>query len=387
MATILLIFIYISFISLGLPDSMLGAAWPVMRSDLHIPISIAGLLSIFIVGSTIVSSLASPFILNRLGTGKVVLFSTLLTAIALFCFSIAPSFLFLCIFAIMLGFGGGSIDTALNNYVALHYKAKHMSWLHSLWGVGCTLGPYIMSFFIIYQEGWRRGYLVVSILQFCLAVMLFFSLPLWKIFGDERFEGSKKENTKINFLHIPKALFSLLSFFSYCAVESTTGLWGSSFLVNIKGLSPAVAAKWVSLYFLGITVGRILSGFATMKFGNKAIIRFSLAILLIGILLLFVPMYKDFYVVSFVLIGLGCAPIFPCMIHDTPKKFGSYMSQTMIGFQMASGYLGSATIPPLFGALASVLNLSIFPAYLLVFLVILIFFVEIQNKQIHAVKN
>lgn len=385
MAVLLLAFIYISFISLGLPDSMLGAAWPVIRSDLNLPVYTAGIISLTITSSTVVSSMLNPLIVKKIGTGKIVVISTLFSSVGLFTFSHASSFALLCLSAILIGLGGGSIDAALNNFVALHYQAKHMNWLHSLWGVGTTLGSYIISIFVVYPEGWRKGYLVGSVFQLLLATLFFILLPVWNIYEKDNNDISSniKKNERKKSLLFASAAISVITFFFYCAIETTTGLWASSFLVNYKHISPSIAAKGTSFFFFGITIGRILSGFVSMKLSGKKIIRLSLALLFTGIFVLLTDVPQMIYLFGFALIGFGCASIFPTMMHETPKRFGEDISHIVISMQMAAGYLGSALAPLLFGVVISMIGVYVLPLYLLVLLFILTLFTDLLNYRLN----
>ncbi|MFS0670598.1 MFS transporter [Peribacillus frigoritolerans] len=379
MTTFLLVIIYLAFISLGLPDSLLGVAWPVMQSDYGAPLETAGLLFMTIAGGTIISSLASGMVLKRFGTGNVTLVSCLLTAGALLGFHFAPSLVWLIVCAIPLGLGAGSVDAGLNDYVATQYKAHHMSWLHCFWGVGATFGPIIMAQFISEQNSWRNGYLAISGIQFTLTVILLFTLPLWNrvkkksnITINEEQEDSKgvfyNEDAKhVKPLQIKGVKLALISFLFYCGVESTVGLWGSSFLVNVKELPVSVAAQWVSLYYAGITMGRFITGFITFKMSNRTLIRMGQIIALAGATLLFLPLPSTFSLVGFIMVGLGLAPIFPCMLHETPTRFGKKHSQTIMGYQMAVAYTGSTFIPPLLGFIASHSTIGIFPLCIAVF--------------------
>jgi fucose permease len=379
MTTFLLVIIYLAFISLGLPDSLLGVAWPVMQSDYGAPLETAGLLFMTIAGGTIISSLASGMVLKQFGTGNVTFVSCLLTAGALLGFHFAPSLVWLIVCAIPLGLGAGSVDAGLNDYVATQYKAHHMSWLHCFWGVGATFGPIIMAQFISEQHSWRNGYLAISGIQFTLTVILLFTLPLWNrvkknsnIKINEEQEDSKgvfynEEAKHVKPLQIKGVKLALISFLFYCGVESTVGLWGSSFLVNVKELSVAVAAQWVSLYYAGITMGRFITGFITFKMSNRTLIRMGQIIALAGATLLFLPLPSTFSLVGFIMVGLGLAPIFPCMLHETPTRFGKKHSQTIMGYQMAVAYTGSTFIPPLIGFIASHSTIGIFPFCIAVF--------------------
>lgn len=379
MTTILLVIIYLAFISLGLPDSLLGAAWPVMQSDLGAPLETAGFLFMTIAGGTIISSLFSGKLLKRFGTGKVTFVSVLMTAGALLGFNFAPSVVWLVICAIPLGIGAGAVDAGLNDYVAINYKAHHMSWLHCFWGVGATLGPIIMAQFIMGESSWRSGYFVISGLQFALVIILLFTLPLWNrvtknsnITVKEEAEESNgvindEEEKDLKPLQIKGVKLALVSFLFYCGVEATIGLWGSSFLVNVKGLSAATAAGWVSLYYAGITVGRFITGFITFKMTNRTLIRVGQIIALIGAIILFLPLPSIFSLVGFIIVGLGLAPIFPCMLHETPTRFGKKHSQTIMGYQMAIAYTGTTFVPPLLGFIASHSTIGIFPFCIVVF--------------------
>ncbi|MDK7667178.1 MFS transporter [Cytobacillus oceanisediminis] len=366
MATILLVIIYLAFISLGLPDSVLGAAWPVMQADLGAPLETAGWLFMTIAGGTIISILVSGRILKRFGTGKVSFFSTLMTAAALLGFYFAPSVYWLFLCAIPLGLGAGAIDAGLNDYVAAHYKAHHMSWLHSFWGVGATIGPIIMAQYIAGGNSWSNGYFAIAGIQFVLAIILLLTLPLWnkgkKNNGEAEESGERVDHAEIvKPLQIRGVKLALLSFLFYCGAEATMGLWGSSFLVSMKGLPAAEAAQWVSFYFAGITIGRFITGFITFKVNNRTLIRMGQILALAGAILLFLPFTSVFALAGFVLVGLGLAPIFPCMLHETPARFGKKHSQTIMGYQMAVAYTGSTFLPPVLGFIASHSTIGIFP--------------------------
>ncbi|MCF0148557.1 MAG: MFS transporter [Clostridium sp.] len=382
MLTLLLIIIYISFISLGLPDAILGSAWPMIHQDLNVPVSYAGIITIIISCGTIASSLFSEKIIRRLGTGKVTAFSVLLTAIGLLGVYLSPSFIWICFLAIPLGIGAGSVDSALNNFVALHYKAIHMNWLHSFWGLGATAGPLIMSIFLLKDNGWRLGYATIGSMQVVLVICLFLSLPLWKKFESNRSENTTtNESTKISSLiKVPGVKAALLSFFFYCSAELTTGLWVSSYLVIINGFSVEKAAKWVSLYYLGITIGRFLAGFVSIKLNNKQMIRAGLAICIPGGILLSITYSSNIQLIGLILIGLGFAPIFPANIHDTPNRFGKELSQGIIGIQMASAYVGTTFMPPLFGAISKFVGFEILPYLLLILMLLILVSTERINK-------
>lgn len=333
MATFFLIIIYLAFISLGLPDSLLGVAWPVMQLEYGAPLETAGLLFMTVAGGTIISSLASGTVIKRFGTGKVTFVSVFMTAGALLGFTFSPSLVWLFISAIPLGLGAGAVDAGLNNYVATHYKAHHMSWLHCFWGVGATLGPIIMAQFISGQNAWREGYFTIAGIQFALVIILFFTLPLWNKVAQkshatftempEDNNGMDDEEAKnVKPIQIKGVKLALISFLIYSSVEATMGLWGSSFLVNKKEIPVAVAAQWVSLYYGGITIGRFITGFITLKLGNRTLIRVGQITALAGAAFLLLPLPSGFILAGFIMVGLGLAPIFPGMLHETPTRFG-----------------------------------------------------------------
>ncbi|OLS41127.1 sugar MFS transporter [Bacillus sp. MRMR6] len=364
MATFFLIIIYLAFISLGLPDSLLGVSWPLMRSELGAPLETAGWLFMTIAAGTIISSLATGAVLKRFGTGMVTFVSVLMTAGALLGFHFAPSIFWLFICAIPLGLGAGAVDAGINNYVATHYQAHHMSWLHCFWGVGATMGPVIMAQFITGQQSWRSGYLAIAGLQFALVVILFFSLPLWnKIAGDapKEPETTRPEHDTQKPLQISGVKLALVAFLFYCGAEAAVGLWGSSFLIKMKDLSVDTAAKYVSFYYAGITIGRFITGFITLKINSTTLIRGGQIITLAGAVLLFLPLPSTFLLAGFILVGLGLAPIFPCMLQETPIRFGEKHSQTIMGYQMAVAYTGSTFLPPLLGFVAARSTIGIFP--------------------------
>lgn len=375
MFQLLLVIIYLAFISLGLPDSLLGSAWPSMYQEFSVPVSYAGGISMIIAVGTIVSSLQSDRLTKKFGTGKVTAFSVLMTAVALLGFSISHSYAALCLWAIPYGLGAGSVDASLNNYVALHYASRHMSWLHCMWGVGASVGPYIMGYALTDQGSWNMGYRYIAILQIILTAILLFSLPLWK---NKSTVGTAPDNEKQEslslkkILRIPGAKEVMVTFFCYCAVEQTAGLWASSYLVLYHGLTEEIAAGFASLFFVGITIGRALGGFLTLKLNDTQMIRSGQAIMAVGVLFLFLPFGSRIALVGLVLFGLGCAPIYPSIIHSTPKHFGSDRSQAIIGVQMASAYVGTCLMPPVFGLIANNISVSLLPLYLLIFLVLMV---------------
>ena len=368
----LLIIIYLAFISLGLPDSLLGAAWPVMHRELAAPLPWSGIVFMIISAGTVVSSLLSDRLNRRFGTGKVTACSVALTCAALFGFSLSGSFWQLCLWAVPYGLGAGGVDAALNNYVALHYASRHMSWLHCMWGVGATVGPYVMGAALAAGSGWQAGYRVIGCIQLALTAMLLLSLRLWKQNAAESGNrAGEKALSLASILAIPGAKAVMLAFFCYCALEQTVGLWASSYLVNVRGVEPVTAARYGSLFFLGVTGGRAISGFVTYRLNDTQMVRLGQGIIAAGAALLILPLGEPIALAGLVLIGLGCAPIYPCIIHSTPAHFGAARSQALIGVQMASAYVGTSLMPPLFGALSAHLTLASFPLYLLVLLAVM----------------
>ena len=381
MTTILLFVIYISFISLGLPDSILGSAWPTMYQELDVPVSYAGIIAVIIAFGTIVSSLQSDRLTLKLGPGKVTAISVALTAFALFGFSISSSFLMLCLFAIPYGLGAGSVDACLNNYVALHYKGWHMSLLHCMWGVGAVTGPNIMAYALTNNKGWNSGYFYISMLQIGLTAILLFSLPLWKkreriVDGRETKSLSLREVVKIKGV---KEV--LLCFLCYCGVEQSAGLWASSYLNMYKGVPAEEAARYASMFFIGITVGRGLNAIIALKLKDRTMVIIGLTIIAIGIIVMIIPASSIITLIGLILIGLGCAPIYPSLIHATPDSFGEDKSQAVIGIQMAFAYIGVLALPPLFGFIADFTDISLLPVYItILFIVMLISFERLQKK-------
>lgn len=369
MYLLLLAIIYLAFISLGLPDSLLGAAWPTVREAFNVPISYMGIVSMIISGGTIVSSLMSERFTKKFGTKYVTTISVLLTAVALFGFSSANTFYQMCLWAVPYGFGAGAIDAALNNYVALHYNSKHMSWLHCFWGVGTIISPYIMSYALTHSS-WDVGYKTVSFMQFTIAVILVLTLPLWKINKASDDMVSRAKPLGLNgALKIKGVPYLLFGFFAYCAAEATAMHWTSSYFEGVRGASKDEAAAFAALFFIGITVGRFLGGFITDKLGDGRMIRLGTVVALFGVVLTALPFMLT-SVAGFVIIGLGCAPIYPCIIHSTPDNFGAENSQGIIGIQMASAYVGATFMPPVFGLIANHISIKLMPVYLAVFLVL-----------------
>lgn len=385
MFQLLLVIIYLAFISLGLPDSLLGSAWPAIYQEFSVPVSYAGGISMIIAVGTIISSLQSDRLTKKFGTGKITAVSVLITAFALFGFSVSHSYLALCLWAIPYGLGAGSVDASLNNYVALNYASRHMSWLHCMWGVGASLGPYIMGYALTGGQSWNMGYRYISLLQIVLTAVLLFSLPLWK---KQKADGAPSEEagkplSLPQIIGIPGAKQIMITFFCYCALEQTTGLWASSYLVLHRGLSTETAAGFASLFFIGITVGRAVSGFLTMKLNDTQMIRLGEALILCGILCLFLPLGNITALLGLLLVGLGCAPVYPSIIHSTPEHFGADKSQAMIGVQMASAYVGTCLMPPVFGFLANHISVSLLPVYLLVILILMALMHQKMLAKVH----
>ena len=370
MVHLMLAVIYLSFISLGLPDGLLGAAWPSMYPELNIPVSYAGIVSMIICGGTVTSSLLSDRLSHRFGAGLVTVVSVGMTAAALIGFSVCDTFGALCIWALPYGLGAGSVDASLNNYVALHYPSRHMSWLHCMWGVGAAAGPYMMGILLSGGQHWSRGYLFIGIAQIILSAALFLSLPLWK--KAEQNDRSEPLSLKQVML-IPGARQVMVTFFCYCALEQTAALWSASYFHLHGGFTADEAASLGSLFFLGITLGRAISGFITIKLNDASMIRLGFIITAVGIVLLCIPGGHFCAVTGVLLVGLGCAPIYPCMMHATPEHFGAANSQALMGIQTASAYIGTAFMPPLFGLIANHISISLMGMYLLTMLVFMIF--------------
>ena len=364
--TTLLVLIYIAFISLGLPDSVLGSAWPVMQAELGAPLSLAGYISMVVSAGTVVSSLASNRLITRFGVGKVTAVSVLMTAAGLLGISLAPGawMLFLC--AIPLGLGAGSVDAALNNFVALHYAARHMSWLHCFWGVGATAGPMILSLQLSHGASWRSAYGLISGIQFALALALFLTLSVWRRAKAPAAESGEEQRylTNREALRLPLVRTALVGFVFFCAVETTSGLWASTYLHQARGLSASEAAMGASMFYGAITAGRLITGFAASRISPARLIRIGQCVCLAGAAMVALPAPSAVGMLGIAVIGLGTSPIYPNMLHETPRRFGARNSQAIVGLEMAFAYIGSTLIPPLFGSLASATTLHLYPWFL-----------------------
>lgn len=381
MFSMLIIVIYLAFISLGLPDSLLGSAWPVMHGELSVPLSYAGITTMIISGGTIISSLLSDKVICRFGTGVVTAVSVGMTAIALFGFSCSSSFVILCIWAIPYGLGAGAVDAALNNYVALHYTSRHMSWLHAFWGVGVSVSPYIMSECLAKQYGWEKGYQCVGFLQIVLVCVLVSSLSMWK---RENTDANGKKAMSLSLrqaVNLKGAKNVLVAFFAFCALEHTAGLWASSYMVEYRGVSVEVAASVTALFYLGETVGRFLNGFIADRFGDRKMIQIGIVIMILGTAMVALPLETNLFVLcGLVVIGFGAAPVYPCIIHSTPDNFGRENSQALVGIQMASAYTGSTLMPPFFGLIAQYVSIGWYPFFLGGHAVLMLYMTERLNR-------
>ncbi|WP_434811526.1 MFS transporter [Microbacterium sp. bgisy189] len=397
MYSLLLAIIYIAFISLGLPDSLVGAGWPVMHQDIGVPVAFAGILTMIIAGGTTLSSLASERVTRRFGVGVVTAVSVGMTAAALFGFSTSTSFWMLCLWAIPYGLGAGAVDAALNNYVAVHYVARHMNWLHACWGLGASISPFIMSFALSSGAGWPSAYLVIGAIQIALTFALLVSIPLWRrvhplvpaSVGEGAADaeaspaGSHTAHVPLaRALRIPGVMLILTAFFAYCALESTAILWAATYLVQDRGVDPATAAAFASLFLLGITAGRFLAGFFADRLGDRVMIRGGFAMVGAGAVMLALPLETTVVALAgLVIAGLGCAPIYPAIIHSTPVNFGRDNSQAIIGIQMAAAYTGSTLAPPLFGAISTVTGMWILPLFLAVLVALGLVMTERLNRR------
>ena len=381
MTHLLLAVIYLAFISLGLPDSLLGSAWPMMHTQMGVNVSWAGIVSVIICCGTVCSSLLSDRLTRKFGTGVVTTVSVFLTAAALLGFSVSTRFWMLCVFAIPYGLGAGSIDAALNNYVVLHYASRHMSWLHCMWGIGASIGPSIMSLCLSAGLGWPAGYQTIGLIQLVLSAIMLVSMPLWRKSADSGSEEPAAPVSLKEVLRMPGVKAMIVAFFCYCGAESTVFLWAGSYMVLNRGVSEETAAIFVAIFYFGMTAGRALNGFLTMRWNNATLIRLGTAIMLLGMLLLLIPSQNILLVLGLGLTGLGFAPVYPCIIHSTPGLFGKEHSHTIIGIQMAGAYLGALLMPPLFGWIADLIHIRLFPVYLLLLSGLMLFFYQKMLRQ------
>lgn len=394
MYSLLLAIIYLAFVSLGLPDSLVGSGWPVMHEDLGVPVSFAGIITMIIAGGTIVSSLLSERLTRRFGAGPVTAVSVGLTAGALLGFSVSDAFWMLCLWAIPFGLGAGAVDAALNNYVALHYAARHMNWLHSFWGVGASISPFIMGWALSSGAGWSTGYQVVGLIQVALTAVLLLSLPLWGRAALRRRKDTEENGEEAlddghvplaHALRIPGVPLMLVAFFAYCALESTSFLWASTYLVEHRGVAPETAATFGALFLLGMTGGRFLAGFFADRIGDRPLIRGGFTVVGLGVVMMLLPVGAGndlLALAGLVVAGLGCAPVYPAIIHSTPTNFGRDNSQAIIGIQMAAAYTGSTFAPPLFGVLGSWVGMWLFPLFVGVLAVLGLLMSERLNRQV-----
>jgi len=388
MYSLLLAIIFSAFVALGLPDALLGSAWTIMREEMNVPLWYAGILSAVISIGTIISSLLSDRITRKLGAGLTAALGFVLTVGMLLGFSLSGSFALLCAFALPYGLGAGAIDASLNKHIALHYKSRHMNWLHCCWGVGATISPYIMSHSLISGAGWNSGYRTVAFMQVAMLAVMLAALPLWKKQKASTSANALAEQNQAalklsQIIRIRGVKFVLPALFAYCAVEQTAGLWASSYLVLQRDISAETAARYASFFFLGITAGRFLCGFVSDKIGDRKMVRIGSAVLLTGIFAVWLPASPDWLCLNgLIVIGLGCAPIFPSTMHMAPQNFGKANARAIIGVQMASAYTGITVMPPLFGLIANNIGISLYPAFLFVFAVIMLFLNERLNRAV-----
>jgi len=370
----LLTIIYLAFISLGLPDGVLGVAWTAMRLDLQQPLAAVGLLTITLTACSGLSTVVSSYVLNKLGTGPVVMISCFLTGLALLGFALAPSMGWLLALSVPLGLGAGAVDAGLNHFVAAHYSSRHMNWLHGCWGIGATLGPLIMGATLATQ-GWRGGYQTLALLQLSLALVLLLSLFLWKRENAKPPAEAHNEaqQARIKPVSIAATWLAPLGFLLYVAAEAGTGLWAASILVNGRGTSPATAGLWVSLFFGAITAGRFAVGLVANRLGNRRLIRLGTLSAVVGAVVFAIPgLPAPLSLAGLVLMGLGCAPIYPSMMHETARRFPAELTAKVIGRQVGLSYVGSAGVPAACGLLAAYAGLPmVMPALVLVLLALL----------------
>jgi fucose permease len=428
--SLLLAIVYAAFVVMGLPDSLLGSAWPVIQMQIGAPISYAGFITMIISGGTIVASLLSYKLTKKLGAGLVVAISFTVTALTLVGFSFSQSFWIFCLFAVPYGLCVGSIDAAVNNYVAHRYNSRQLNWLHASWAVGAAISPFIMSFALSSRFGWSGGYQAVSIIQIAFAILVFASLPLWKkkttnsihnsqctIHNDginldnepigshlpspteppnalafasdgERSEGKSSLGGEVS--HSSKSIFKtknlfymLFAFFCYSSFEVTALFWASSYLVNARGINAQSAAMFASFAYIGIAAGRFLSGIIANKLGNRLMMRIGTYVIFLGLGAILLAFSINFIALAgLIIIGLGAAPIYPAIIHSTPDNFGKENSQAIVGVQMAAAYTGGTFMPLVFGLIAQHISIKLYPVFLLLFIVIMYTMIEILNKKV-----
>ncbi|HIT33579.1 MAG TPA: MFS transporter [Candidatus Faecousia intestinigallinarum] len=384
MATLLLVVIYIAFIGLGIPDSLFGTAWPAIYQDFGAPVYLGSIVSALVSGGTILCSFFSARIIKRFGTAAVSLVSTAITAAALLGFRFAPNVYWMFLFALPLGVGAGAIDTALNNYVALHYKAVHMNFLHCFFGIGVTVGPFFLSFALSGDAGWRGGYAINSYIQIGIALILLLSLPLWKKAGHRSSTGEAEQEV-VGFSKLikqRKVRCACLMFLTSCGIEVTSGMWGSTFLVETKGLDAAAAAGFMTLYYFGIAFGRFLSGLLSGRIRPLRMVEIGQALVGAAIFLLFLPLPSTASGLVLFLIGCGIGPLFPNLLYNTPYAFGKKLSASVIAVQMTASYVGILGAPFLFGVLAQNISAGLFPIYLaMIFLLMMAASLLFQRQQ------
>lgn len=390
MFTLLFVVICIVFIGLGLPDSLLGSAWPAIYANLSLPFSYANFITFLISLGTVISAFFSAKLINKFGTGLLTTLSTLLTALCLLAFSFSNSMLFFCLLSIPLGLGAGAIDAALNNFTASNYSPFHMSLLHCFYGVGISVSPFLMSFALGDNNNWQRGYLIVFFVMLFIALVSFLSLPLWKrvVFKNEKTEVITPKTLSFRqMIKVPAIRTAVVMFFCSVSLEFTCGIWACTYLVNTQGLTEAVASTYLTFYYAGITIGRLISGFVSKVLKVEKIVYVGYSIVLIALVIMFLPLPPMFKALSLFLIGFGNGPTFPNLTYITPENFGKDVSQSIIGLQMASCNIGILLMPPLFGFIAEGLGLDIFPIYLAVLYVLMVVFTLIYSKQTRFIRK
>jgi fucose permease len=391
MVTLLLVLIYIAFVSLGLPDGLFGAAWPIVREQISLPQEMGGIYSAVVSSATIISSLMASRLIAKLGTGKVLVISVFITAVSLLVFplnvsAIMPVYVYMCIAGFVLGLGAGAVDAALNNYVALHFAARHMSFLHCFWGLGCMVSPIVLSVYLTNGGSWQGTYYTIGIAQFVLAVVLIFSVPMWTkvpIKAEAAGSGETVHLTNRETLRLPLIKTSALAFFCYCGYEASMILWISSYVNEIDKLTAPIAALFASIFFFGITGGRLISGFLSVKVGMKNLARYGCVLALLGMIVILLPLDETLTGVGIAMVGTGAGPFYPAMMYRTPESFGAAASQSAIGLQMACAYTGSTLVPVLLG----VLPLEIFPLCELVLIIATFALSESLNLRKRAIQN